>query len=215
MSLGLFLGFSLYQLFLPGLHSDEAREAGVNAMQLLRGLPVDAFRGAAIRVGKWAFPLMVQDYIGSLNVYLEIPFLAVGGIRVTTLRLLPVLTAALTLLLTHRVADRLAGPVAATVVALLLAVSPSFVFWSRQGIFVTNITALLAMAAVWLALRATRRDLLTDWAMLGLVCGLGVWAKLLFVWVIGAGAAVALAAALLNGHWPGNKRDERPGGSSG
>ncbi|NOZ29095.1 MAG: hypothetical protein GXP39_13745 [Chloroflexi bacterium] len=190
----LFLGLSLYHLSLPGLHYDEAREAGVNAMQLLLGQPVEAFRGAAIRIAGQAFPLMVQDYIGALNVYLALPFLAAGGIRVVSLRLLPVLTAALTLLLTYRLAGRLGGPVAAGVAALLLAVDPSFVFWSRQGIFVTNITALLAVAAAGASLRVARRGRPVDWAVLGGLCGLGLWAKLLFVWVIGGGLVVALAA---------------------
>ncbi len=200
VSLALFLGLSLYQLSLPGLHYDEAREAGVNAMQLLRGLPVDPFRGAAVRVGGQAFPLMVQDYIGALNIYLVIPFLAAGGINPTALRLLPVLTAALTLILAHRLARRLAGSLAAGVTVLLLAVSPSFVFWSRQGIFVTNVTALLAVAAAGLALHVARRGRHSDWAALGITCGLGLWAKLLFIWVIGAGVAVALVV-WLNRRW--------------
>ncbi len=199
--LALFGTLALYQLSLPGLHYDEAREAGVNAMQLLRGLPVDAFRGAAVHVAGQTFPLMVQDYIGALNVYLAIPFLAAGGVNsVVALRLLPVLTAAVTLALAYRLAERLAGGFAASVTALLLAVSPSFVFWSRQGIFVTNITALLAVAAALLALHVARRGRLIDWAALGVVCGLGLWAKLLFVWVLGAGLAVA-AGWVLGRRW--------------
>ena len=192
LALVLFLGLALYQLSLPGLHYDEAREAGVNALQLISGLPMEIFRNAKIWIAGQAFPLMVQDYIGALNVYLAIPFLAVGGVNVTALRLLPVVTAAMTLVLTYRLADRLAGRIAAGITALLLAVNPSFVFWSRQGIFVTNITALLAVTAAMLALRVARRQRRVDWVTLGLVCGLGLWAKLLFIWIIGAGLALAL-----------------------
>jgi hypothetical protein len=192
LALVLFLGLALYQLSLPGLHYDEAREAGVNALQLIYGLPMEIFRDAKIWIAGQAFPLMVQDYIGALNVYLAIPFLAIGGVNVTALRLLPVVTAALTLVLTYRLADRLAGRIAAGVTALLLAVNPSFVFWSRQGIFVTNITALLAVTAAILALRVARHHRRADWATLGLVCGLGLWAKLLFIWIIGAGLALTL-----------------------
>ena len=47
------------------------------------------------------------------------------------------------------IANRLGGPLVAAAAALLLAVNPSFVFWSRQGIFVTNITALFFMASLW------------------------------------------------------------------
>ena len=39
-------------------------------------------------------------------------------------------------------------PATAILAALLLAVNPSFVFWSRQGIFVTNLTALLFVAVI-------------------------------------------------------------------
>ncbi|MCS7221742.1 MAG: glycosyltransferase family 39 protein [Anaerolineae bacterium] len=192
IALSLFLGLALYQLSLPGLHYDEAREAGVNALQLMQGLPVEAFRGATVRIAGRTLPLMVQDYIGALNVYLAIPFLVLGGVNVVALRLLPVVIAALTLVLVYRLVNRQVGPIAASLTALLLAVNPSFVFWSRQGIFVTNITALLAVMAAMLALRVARHRRPADWAVLGLVCGLGLWAKLLFVWVIGAGLTVAL-----------------------
>lgn len=188
----LFLSLTLPQLTLPGLHYDEASEAGVNAMQIVRGLPVDAFRGAALSIGGRSLPLMVQDYVGALNVYLAIPFLALGGANhVDALRLLPVLTAAATLLLTYVLAQRLGGRPAAFATALLLAVSPTFVFWSRQGIFVTNITALLAVAAALLARRLAHAGGWRTALGLGIVCGLGLWAKLLFLWIIGAGIGVA------------------------
>jgi hypothetical protein len=199
-----FLILGAYQLQLPGLHYDEAREAGLNAMQLLVGQPVTAFRGATVQAGPWQLPLMVQDYIGALNVYLALPFLAVGGINVVALRWLSLLTGALTLVLAWRVADRLGGPVAATVTVILLAVSPTFVFWSRQGIFVTNLTALVFMAALLSGLRwwsgRRRRDL---W-LTAFLLGLGVYAKLLFVWVIGAFVLIALL-------WPQVARRRLPG----
>lgn len=195
----LFLSLTLPQLTLPGLHYDEASEAGVNAMQIVRGLPVDAFRGAALSIGGRSLPLMVQDYVGALNVYLAIPFLALGGANhVDALRLLPVLTAAVTLLLTYALAQRLGGRSVAFATALLLAVSPTFVFWSRQGIFVTNVTALLAVAAALLARRLAHVGGWRTALGLGIVCGLGLWAKLLFLWVIGAGVGVAFVALVID-----------------
>ena len=149
----LFLALAAYQLHLPGLHYDEAKEAGLNAMQLVTCQPVTAFREATVQVGPWRLPLMVQDYIGALNVLLALPFLALGGDTVVALRWLPLLIAALTLVLAWRLARRLGGPAAAAATALLLAVNPSFIFWSRQGIFVTNLTALLFMASLLTGLR--------------------------------------------------------------
>ena len=79
------------------------------------------------------------------------------------LRWLPLLIAALTLAVTWRVAWWLGGPAAAAATALLLAVNPSFIFWSRQGIFVTNLTALIFMASLLAGLRwwSGRRSLIS------------------------------------------------------
>src|SRR5215203_3015505 len=88
----LFLLLSCYQLGLPGIHYDEAREAGVNAVELLKGDPVTPFRGAAFTLFGRQFPMMVQDYIGALNVYLALPVLWLTGVGVPNLRVVAVLT---------------------------------------------------------------------------------------------------------------------------
>lgn len=193
----LFLGLAAYQLHLPGLHYDEVKEAGLNAMQLLLGQPVTAFRDATVAIGPWRVPLMVQDYIGALNVVLALPFLAVGGVNPLALRWLPLVIAGLTLLCMWRVALRLSGAVAAGATVLLLAVNPSFVFWSRQGIFVTNLTALLFIASLWTGLRWWQGGRPRDLWLTALLWGLGIYTKLLFVWAIGAMAMVAAGAWLL------------------
>lgn len=197
LALILFLSLSAYQLHLPGLHYDEAKEAGLNAMQLLLGQPVTAFRDATVQIGPWRVPLMVQDYIGALNVVLAVPFLAVGGINPVALRWLPLTIAALTLICTWHVARRLAGTAAAIAAVCLLAVNPSFVFWSRQGIFVTNLTALLFLAGLWSGLRWWQGRRPRDLWLTAFLWGLGVYAKLLFVWAIGATILVVAGGWLL------------------
>lgn len=197
LALVLFLALAGYQLGLPGLHYDEAKEAGNNALQLLRGWPVQAFRDAGLRWGDRLLPLMVQDYIGALNVYLAMPFLALFGVSVPALRLLPLLTAVATLLLLYVLAAEAFGRRAAAIATLLLAVNPSFVFWSRQGIFVTNITAALAVAAVLTACRWWRYGRWRDLHLTACLWGLGIYAKLLFVWIIGASIAVGACAWLV------------------
>ena len=204
LALAVFLVLGSHQLQLPGLHYDEAKEAGLNAMQLVMGQPVTAFRDATVQVGRLALPLMVQDYIGALNPLLAVPFLAVSGLdptdpeaAVMALRWMPLLVGALTLWLTWRVAKYLGSSAAAAVSALLLALSPAFIFWSRQGIFVTNLTALFFMASLLSALhwwhdRQPRALWLT-----ALFWGLGLYAKLLFVWAIGAMLVVAAIAWLM------------------
>jgi hypothetical protein len=193
----IFLILGAYQLQLPGLHYDEAKEAGLNAMQLITGQPVTAFRDTTVQIGPWQLPLMVQDYIGALNVVLATPFLALGGVNTVALRWLSLLTAALTLVLTWRVALRLGGVAAASAAVLLLAVNPSFVFWSRQGIFVTNLTALIFMASLLAGLRWWSDRRARDLWLLAFLCGLGVYAKLLFVWAIGAMVVVVALVWLL------------------
>lgn len=187
------------QLGLPGIHYDEAKEAGVNAVELLTGSPTTPFRNAAVDVAGRRLPLMVQDYIGALNVYLALPFLALSGIGVPNLRGLSVLTGLAALILTALLVSawqisprwdggqddppRLTwGGIAA---AWLLAASPSFVFWSRQGIFVTNLMQPLCLLAVWQGTRwlDNGRPRALIWAMLG--AGLALYAKLLAVWIVG------------------------------
>ena len=194
----LYLALALPQLNLPGLHYDEAKEAGLNALEMLRAQNVQAFRSAGVQIGPLFLPIMMQDYIGALNVYLALPFLAALGATVTALRLLAVACGLATLLLAWQLGDelgRLAGnprPWTGGIAALLLAVSPSFLFWSRQGIFVTNIVVTLAVATVW-AVTRWRRSGRAGWLYsAAFLAGLGLWTKLLFVWVLGALVGVAI-----------------------
>lgn len=216
----LYLVLTSYQLGLPGLHYDEAREAGVNAMEILTGAPISAFRGVGLTLGERTFPLMVQDYIGALNVYLALPWLAVTGIGVPNLRSLPILVGLLVLLCVERsisewiawrrtIAWRRAAArpaehdaPTATPISLsgllavsLLAASPSFVFWSRQGIFVTNLTQLFVFLCIWQTVRWLRIGQLRALIVAALAAGLALYAKLLAIWVI------APLALLAGGAW--------------
>ncbi len=207
-ALVLYLALALYQLGLPGLHYDEAKEAGLNAMELLTGAPVTAFRGAGIPWGGRTLPLMVQDYIGALNVYLALPLLALTGIGVPNLRLLPVLTGLVALLLLERAVSEWrayavpAGQQAAgTPIALaglyavtLLAAAPSYVFWARQGVFVTNLMLPFVFLCLWQGVRWLRTG--RPWALVlaALGGGLALYAKLSAYWIV-------VPFALLAGGW--------------
>ena len=198
LAVALYLLLVLPQLNLPGLHYDEAREAGLNALEMLHHQNVQAFRSAGVQIGSLFLPIMVQDYIGALNVYLALPLIAAFGATVTALRLLAVAAGLATLLLAWRLGDelgQLAGssqPWTGGIAALLLASSPSFLFWSRQGIFVTNIVVTLAVATVWAAVRWQRTRQAGWLYMAAFLAGVGLWSKLLFVWVLGAMVGVAI-----------------------
>lgn len=188
-----------YQLGLPGLHYDEAREAGLNALELLTGAPVTAFRQVTVSFRGLHLPVMVQDYIGALNVYLALPVLWLSGIGVPNLRMVAVLTGLATLILLERtvtawyhLVNREQSPPRSAALSLpgllaitLLAASPSFVFWSRQGIFVTNLTQPLVLWSIgqglgWLH-QGRRRSLLLS----AFAAGCALYAKLLAIWVVG------------------------------
>lgn len=199
-----YLSLTLYQIDLPGLHYDEAFEA-VPAVQLLRGQPAALFRDSGWRVGGRVYPLMTQDYIGAINTYLALPFIMIFGATPTALRLMAVLVGAVTLGLSYAVARQLTGQRwVGLVAAAILAVDPTFVFWNRQGIFVTAVTAPIALAAVWCWVQRLHSGQRRWTAAGAFLFGLGLYAKVLFVWMIAAlvGAAILLSWSWLLRHLP-------------
>ncbi len=212
LPLTVYLALALPQLDLPGLHNDEAAEAGLQAGQILSGQAISAFREAGIVLGDRTFPLMVQDYIGAFNVYLPLPFFAAFGSTVFALRLYTVFIGAVTLLCTFGFVAEAFGSRPAFIAALLLAVSPSFIFWQRQGVFVTSLTAALAMAALWVGTLWAKRGSWKLAALLGLICGAGLYAKLLFIWIIGGmvGALAVINLPILIRHFATNLKLQTP-----
>ena len=212
----LYLALATYQLGLPGLHYDEAKEAGVNAVELLNNLPTSAFREASVSFAGWQLPLMVQDYIGALNVYLALPLLKLTGIGVPNLRFLSILTGLLALMTLERAVSaythfatnrqssfRLPTPASATPISLaglisttLLAASPSFVFWSRQGIFVTNLIQPLCFLAIWQGISWLRSGRQRALILSAFCAGLALYAKLLAIWIIAPFALMVMATWL-------------------
>lgn len=181
LALALFLALSLYQLDLPGPNYDEAVEAKA-AVQAVQGLHVEAHRDAVINLLGQRLPLMIVDYVGALNTYALVIFFKLGGISVTVMRLWPILVGAAILVLTWLLAREMAGRRAAFLAAILLAVQPSFVFFTRQGIYVTN-TTIAFMLAILLALwRLARTGKLRWWYAALFLAGLGLWAKFIMLW---------------------------------
>jgi 4-amino-4-deoxy-L-arabinose transferase-like glycosyltransferase len=199
----LYLGLSLYQIDLPGLHYDEAFEA-VPALQLLLGRPVTAFRNSGLVINGQIFPLMTQDYIGALNTYLSLPFIYFLGPAPVALRAMSILIGAVTLWLAYGFVRQLTGSSrAGLAAAVLLAVEPTFIFWNRQGIFVTAITATIGLAAALCWLRWYKNRSSSSLVLGAFLFGLGLYAKFLFIWLIaaliGAVGLLYLAGWLLSG----------------
>ncbi|RME86121.1 MAG: hypothetical protein D6775_00915 [Caldilineae bacterium] len=190
LALALYLALTLYQIELPGPNYDEAVEAKP-AIQWLRGLPVEAHRDAVVHLLGRPLPLMVVDYVGALNTYVLLLFFKLGGIGVASMRLWPILVGAVILWLTYRLAAEWLGMGAALLAAFLLAVQPSFVFFSRQGIYVTNTTIAFSLAILLLLLRLVHRGRMRAWYGSWFLAGLGLWAKFIMLWPLAATAILS------------------------
>ena len=156
-ALFLFLLLATPDLALPGLHYDESFEAAMPAELLLNGQPLGAPYRGLLPLGQAHLPLMVQNHIGALQAYASMPFIALLGPTTLALRTMAVLVGGLTLIGVYLLALMLYGHMGAAAAALWLAAFPTFVFWSRQGVFVTNVSPCLAVWACVVGARAVRR----------------------------------------------------------
>ncbi|NOZ73067.1 MAG: glycosyltransferase family 39 protein [Chloroflexi bacterium] len=181
LALLIYLGLTLYQIDLPGPNYDEAVEAKP-AVQLIQGLPVEAHRQAVIKVGGKDLPLMIVDYVGALNSYMLWLYFKIGGISVAMMRLWPITVGAAILWLSYRFTREVIGPHAAVITAFLLATQPSFIFFTRQGIYVTNTTIALTLVILLALWRLLRTGHLRWWFLTAFAAGLGLWAKFIMLW---------------------------------
>ena len=179
----LFMALCLTNVNLPGLFYDETIDA-VPTVQMLTGQPVESLRGSGLRLGPIFIPLMVSDYVGTVNTLLLLPFLAFFGPQPIAFRLMTTLVGVAALLLYYAFTREFLGRPVALITALLLAVHPSYVFWSRQGIYLSSTMTVAAGGSLWALLRWHRSRRLR-WLLLGgFFLGLGISAKFLFLWFI-------------------------------
>jgi hypothetical protein len=189
----LFLALALAQLDLPGPNYDEAIEARP-AVQLVLGQPVEAHRQAVVRVAGRDLPLMVVDYVGGLNIYALWLCFRLGGIDVVTMRLWPVAVAVVIVWLTWRLGSRVGGPGVGFMAAMLLAVHPSYVFFARQGIYVTNTTIAFSLGILLALIRLVETGQRRWWYLAVFLAGLGLWAKFIMLWPLVATTVLAFPA---------------------
>jgi hypothetical protein len=192
----LFFALCVYQLDLPGLYTDEAFDV-VPAMQILRGHPVELQRGVGIHLFGVDLPLMSSsDYQGVTSTYLVLPFFALGGINVISLRLMTVTVGVVGIVVAFFLARTWFDTPTARLTALMLAVSPSWVFFSRLGVYVVSEVMPIAGGALLACTIWVRRRPLgarnTPLYVGAFLLGLGLTTKLLFVWFINAVLFMAL-----------------------
>jgi hypothetical protein len=228
----IFLAISLQQLNLPGFYYDEALDL-VPMLQVMHGEQADLLRGIGLTFGARTYPVMLMDYMGSLNGYMTIPFMAILGPGVLAARLQPILFSALTIVLAYALARAWFGRGVAAVTALLLAVNPSFIWFSRQGISVTSVMTVFSLGSLlllnawrleiggleignWKLTRLTNlQSLISNLRLLlaGLLLGLGLWAKLLFLWWIVVLGVMTLVWLFTQRRSEGEKEQESKGDS--
>jgi hypothetical protein len=177
----LFLSLALYHYRLPGLYYDEAADV-VPAMQLLKGQPVTLQRNVGLHLFGRDFPVMIGDYWGVTSTYAVLPLFAIFGVGVLPVRLFPIAASALALVLTYLLGRRLFDGRVGALAALLLAGAPTFVFWSRVGIYVISeiVPIALGIMLAYVAWRERPRRWLL--ALGAFLAGLGLTTKLLFGW---------------------------------
>jgi 4-amino-4-deoxy-L-arabinose transferase-like glycosyltransferase len=191
VALGLFLAISLHQLHLPGFYYDEALDL-VPMLHVMRGEQPELLRS----IGMGRFPIMLLDYMGSLGGYLTLPFMAIFGPGYVAARAQPLFFSCVTIVLAWLLARRWFGNGVAAVTALLLAVNPSFIWFSRQGISVTSVMSVFSLGSLLLLSKLRieneelrKSDFLNSQFFIclfaGILLGLGLWAKFLFFrWLV-------------------------------
>jgi hypothetical protein len=170
-------------------------------MQLLVGHQVELQRNIGLHIFGLDLPLMSSsDYQGVTSTYLVLPFFAIGGINVVSLRLMTVTVGIIGVILTYFLARAWFGRGSARLATLLIAVSPAWVFWSRLGVYVVSQVMPIAAGALLAFTAWTRKRPLArrnGFLYLGtFLLGLGLTTKLLFLWFI---VAVGLTALILLG----------------
>ena len=158
---GVLLRVGLLRSSLGSFDGDEA-VWGLMSAHVLDGEPSAFFWG--------------QAYGGTLEALLTAPLVAVAGLHVVTVRLVPMLLSALAAVLVWRVGRRTIGEPAALAAGVLFWVWPPYLLWKTaraHGFYSSSLV--LVLLALLLVLRLAERRSRLDSALLGAVLGLSWW----------------------------------------
>ena len=188
---GIFLALATVALDKPGYYYDEVVFVPAS-LRALGQCDVDA----AVTMEVGCFPLMqTLGYVGAVKAWLSAPLIATFGINLWTVRLPPILIAALALVIMWWFVRRELGTAWAALLLALLATDPVLLNHARLDWGPQMIAAflrVLSLVALWRWLQTGRKRWLIILCASFLV---GFIDKLNFVWVIGAWVAAAAVVA--------------------
>jgi 4-amino-4-deoxy-L-arabinose transferase-like glycosyltransferase len=156
--------------------------------------PNDAFSRLPL-FGNHAIPAMAASYAGALKTWLYSPLLLFAPPTVWVVRVPAVLLGAVVLLLTGRLMKEIAGETACAVAMVLLATDATFLFTATFDWGPVVLQHLLLVTALLLLVHWFRNQNRRLLFVGGVIIGLALWDKSLFVWQLsGLSAAVLLVA---------------------
>jgi hypothetical protein len=186
-----------WRVRVPGLYYDELFQE-TTALAFVKGgfgSQAAVLPGTQISLLGHPLPVMANSYIGAVKTIAFSPVAAVFGITPASVRFFTISVAALSLLAYAAFARVLFRNAAVAAVATaLLALDPSFVFFSRVDFGPSVFMFLLKAVALWQLAVWWRTRRLSSLVLGSLALGLGVYDKANFLWIA---VAIPLAALLV------------------
>jgi 4-amino-4-deoxy-L-arabinose transferase-like glycosyltransferase len=150
----------------------QSRSGALDGDEAVWGLMARHFQHGHLTTFFWG-----QSYGGTEETLLTVPVLWLFGSSATAIRVVPMVLWAIAAVLVWRVGRRTIGDPRARIAATLFWTGSAFFVWKStraHGFYGSGLV--LALTAVLLALRLRERDSRIEYALLGLVVGLGWWA---------------------------------------
>lgn len=181
LALILYLFFSLTWLELPGLYYDET-----NFVNASLGATSGNFVTWSAEIFGKKVPLMIMDYIGALKSALYAPIFKIFGCSAVTARAPVVLIGLITLLAAFGLFRRMFDRTIAVVALLLFATDCTYIFANRLDWGPVSLMLALEMSALYCMWRWMQEENRRWLAPAGLLFGLGLYNKVIFIWIIAA-----------------------------
>jgi 4-amino-4-deoxy-L-arabinose transferase-like glycosyltransferase len=188
-TIGCYVVFNVHLVSASGLYYDELIQVAP-VMQFLRPASQSPWPQLepAFQIGQHSLSLMTMPYIGAVKQLFMLPGLQLLGSGVFAVRYTTIGLGAVALGLTYAVGRRLAptSTIAPLLAVALLAVDPSFSFYTRIDYGPTAVMLVARLTAMLLFLSWYRRDRWWILWLSGFVLGIGVYDKTNFLWTVAA-----------------------------